>query len=238
MRIFTKSKVGWVTLPESTPAYEIFYDRHTIWPAASLEPLAAVFAAARLSTICPRLSGRGGRGIMVCILGSPRRVFVSYSRSDFYFAEQLAVALRRRGIDVWFDVHELAPGNDWWEAVARPKLGAADRALMAAFACHLPRSSFRVRMVTPRTVWDRVLAAAGRDRRAVTAGQLSARSPGWPGAGGCASATTGTLSGSSPSPCWPATGCATTGCPLRPPPGYHDPGLGSACPPRAQPSVT
>jgi SRSO17 transposase len=30
-----------------------------------------------------------------------------------------------------------------------------------------------------------------------------------------------------------ATGCATTGCPARPPPGYHDPGLGSACPPRA-----
>jgi hypothetical protein len=26
--------------------------------------------------------------------------------------------------------------------VARPKLGAADRALLAAFACHLPRSSF------------------------------------------------------------------------------------------------
>jgi transposase len=40
------------------------------------------------------------------------------------------------------------------------------------------------------------------------------------------------------SPCWPATGCATTGCPVRPPPGYHDPGLGSACPPRPQRSVT
>jgi putative transposase len=26
--------------------------------------------------------------------------------------------------------------------VARPKLGAADRALLAAVACHLPRSSF------------------------------------------------------------------------------------------------
>jgi hypothetical protein len=56
---------------------------------------------------------------MVCILGSPRRVFVSYSRSDFYLAEQLAGALRRRGIDVWFDVHELAPENDWSEAIDR-----------------------------------------------------------------------------------------------------------------------
>jgi hypothetical protein len=49
-----------------------------------------------------------------------------------------------------------------------------------------------------------------------------ARSPGWRGAGGCASATTGTPSGSSPSRCWPVTGCATTGCPARSPPGCHD----------------
>src|SRR6058998_3875702 len=37
--------------------------------------------------------------------------------------------------------------------VARPKLGAADRALLAAFACHLPRSSFGVLLVTPRTLF-------------------------------------------------------------------------------------
>jgi putative transposase len=43
--------------------------------------------------------------------------------------------------------------------VARPKLGAADRALLAAFACHLPRSSFGVLLVTPRTLfrWHRAL---------------------------------------------------------------------------------
>src|SRR2546427_3430219 len=35
--------------------------------------------------------------------------------------------------------------------VARPKLGAADRALLAAAACHLPRSSRSVLVVTPRT---------------------------------------------------------------------------------------
>jgi len=42
--------------------------------------------------------------------------------------------------------------------VARPKLGAADRALLAAVACHLPRSSFGV--LTPRTLfrWHRALA--------------------------------------------------------------------------------
>jgi putative transposase len=43
--------------------------------------------------------------------------------------------------------------------VARPKLGASDRALLAAAACHLPRSSRGVLLVTPRTLlrWHRAL---------------------------------------------------------------------------------
>jgi transposase len=41
------------------------------------------------------------------------------------------------------------------------------------------------------------------------------------------SATTGTRSGSLRSRCWPATGCAPTGCPTWPLPGYHDLGLWS-----------
>ena len=40
------------------------------------------------------------------------RVFVSYARRDFYFAEQLAIALRRHALDVWFDVHQLPMGTD------------------------------------------------------------------------------------------------------------------------------
>jgi hypothetical protein len=46
VHIFTKSKVEWVPLPGSTPAFEIYYDRHTLWPAASLERLDAVFPKA------------------------------------------------------------------------------------------------------------------------------------------------------------------------------------------------
>jgi hypothetical protein len=42
VHIFTRSKVGWVTLPESTPAFEEFYDVKALWPAASLERLDAV----------------------------------------------------------------------------------------------------------------------------------------------------------------------------------------------------
>ncbi len=41
VHIFTKSKVGWVTLPDSAPAFEIYYDSKTLWPAASLERLQA-----------------------------------------------------------------------------------------------------------------------------------------------------------------------------------------------------
>ena len=42
VHIFTKSKVGWVTIPESTPAFEVYYDSKTLWPAESLERLRAV----------------------------------------------------------------------------------------------------------------------------------------------------------------------------------------------------
>lgn len=46
VHIYTRSKVDWVTLPESTPAFEEYYDSKALWPAASLERLSAAFAAA------------------------------------------------------------------------------------------------------------------------------------------------------------------------------------------------
>ncbi len=42
VHIFTRSKLPWVTLPEATPAFEVFYDTKALWPAPSLERLAAV----------------------------------------------------------------------------------------------------------------------------------------------------------------------------------------------------
>jgi proteasome lid subunit RPN8/RPN11 len=47
------------------------------------------------------------------------RFFLSYSRRDFYFSEQLAVALRRHGLAVWLDVHELPMGSHWSAAIDR-----------------------------------------------------------------------------------------------------------------------
>jgi hypothetical protein len=40
--IFTRSKLDWVKLPESTPAFDVYYDTKNLWPPASLERLAAV----------------------------------------------------------------------------------------------------------------------------------------------------------------------------------------------------
>ena len=39
VHIYTKSKVPWVVLPEGVPAFEIYYDRKSLWPAASSERL-------------------------------------------------------------------------------------------------------------------------------------------------------------------------------------------------------
>jgi hypothetical protein len=47
VHIFTRSKLDWITLPDSTPAFEVYYDRKTLWPAASLERLDAILAPAR-----------------------------------------------------------------------------------------------------------------------------------------------------------------------------------------------
>ena len=44
VHIFTKSRLPWITLPESVPAFEIYYDSKTLWPAASLERLRAVMS--------------------------------------------------------------------------------------------------------------------------------------------------------------------------------------------------
>jgi hypothetical protein len=47
VHIFTRSKVPWVTLPESTPAFDVYYDSKTLWPAESIERLDAALARAR-----------------------------------------------------------------------------------------------------------------------------------------------------------------------------------------------
>jgi hypothetical protein len=40
--IFTRSKLPWVTLPESVPSFEVDYDSDALWPAESLERVRAL----------------------------------------------------------------------------------------------------------------------------------------------------------------------------------------------------
>ena len=42
VHIYTRSKLPWVELPESTPSFRAYYDTEKLWPAASLERLAAL----------------------------------------------------------------------------------------------------------------------------------------------------------------------------------------------------
>ena len=42
VHIFTRSKLPWVALPDSVPAFEVYYDTKKLWPAASLERLEAL----------------------------------------------------------------------------------------------------------------------------------------------------------------------------------------------------
>jgi hypothetical protein len=44
VHIFTKSKLPWVELPESTPSFDVYYDRSTLWPPSSLERIETVIA--------------------------------------------------------------------------------------------------------------------------------------------------------------------------------------------------
>ncbi len=47
VHIYTRSKLPWVTLPESVPAFEEYYDTKALWPAASYERLKAARAGGR-----------------------------------------------------------------------------------------------------------------------------------------------------------------------------------------------
>jgi hypothetical protein len=44
VHIYTRSKLGWITIPDSVPAFEVYYDSKVLWPAASLARLRAALA--------------------------------------------------------------------------------------------------------------------------------------------------------------------------------------------------
>ena len=46
VHIYTRSKLRWVELPDSAPAFSTYYDMNKLWPAASLERFEALKNAA------------------------------------------------------------------------------------------------------------------------------------------------------------------------------------------------
>lgn len=47
VHIYTRSKLPWVVLPASTPAFDVYYDMKAEWPAASLDRLQAMIVRSR-----------------------------------------------------------------------------------------------------------------------------------------------------------------------------------------------
>jgi hypothetical protein len=45
VHIYTRSKLPWITLPDTVPAFAEYYDMTALWPAASLERLKTMRAA-------------------------------------------------------------------------------------------------------------------------------------------------------------------------------------------------
>jgi hypothetical protein len=44
VHIFTRSKLPWVTLPDSVPAFDVYYDMQKLWPQESLDRVEALRA--------------------------------------------------------------------------------------------------------------------------------------------------------------------------------------------------
>jgi len=61
----------------------------------------------------------------------PMLAFISYSRKEFYFAEALARDLKARGLAIWFDEFDIAPGGDW-DAQIAAGVAASDFFLLIA----------------------------------------------------------------------------------------------------------
>lgn len=47
------------------------------------------------------------------------RIFMSYSRTEMYYAEALTLSLQRAGLNMWFDLQQLEPGCIWLDEIQK-----------------------------------------------------------------------------------------------------------------------
>src|SRR4051812_25951406 len=87
-----------------------------------------------------------------------RRVFVSYSRSQFYLAEDIALSLSQRGVNIWFDVHQLEAGADWERAVDEGLVGS-DVLLLVASRQAFASEAVGAELIRARELGLRVVVA-------------------------------------------------------------------------------
>jgi hypothetical protein len=66
------------------------------------------------------------------VIETIQRAFLSYSREDALFANQLARDLRTAGFEVWIDFKDLAPGTPDWEAEIRSAIAESFAVLLVA----------------------------------------------------------------------------------------------------------
>lgn len=62
------------------------------------------------------------------------RIFISYSRREFFFAEALAIRLQHAGFPVWFDSQQIALGEDWAKDIQQGLIDSGAMVLVASRA--------------------------------------------------------------------------------------------------------
>lgn len=80
-----------------------------------------------------------------------QKLFLSYSRSELYFAESVVHALVTAGFDVWFDIQRLLPGMHWGEVINE---GVAECDALVLIASRASLRSYYVGLE-----WDKVREA-------------------------------------------------------------------------------
>jgi len=52
-------------------------------------------------------------------MNSRIKLFLSYAREDVGMAKRIYESLQGYGIDIWFDIYSLEPGQDWWHEIKK-----------------------------------------------------------------------------------------------------------------------